>query len=332
MKLRSHVKRLPAVLVALAGLGLLLAPAAACGGGGDGSTPAPGTTGTPATATTGTPDGDGGPPPGKILFVAFRDGNQEIYVMNSDGSDERNVTNDPATDFDPDWSTDGTRIAFASDRTGDSEIFTMDADGSNLRQLTDGGGMSPRWSRDGKRIAFARAGDIAVMDADGGNLEIVMEAENQATAADCRAGAFPGGWSPDDSAITYYSASVTRQQGQTCTVTLDGEIAVVITEPEVYNVEPVYSPDGRELVYRGIHDNVHDIWIVNLETGERTNITDDPDLDIEPDWSPDGEWIVYGSIKEGSPNVDIYIMRRDGTDAMRLTDDPTKEANPIWAP
>jgi TolB protein len=69
-----------------------------------------------------------------------------------------------------------------------------------------------------------------------------------------------------------------------------------------------------------------------METGERTNLTNDPDLDIEPDWSPAGDWIAFGSLRPGAPFFDLYVMRPDGTDVRQVTTDPAKEANPVWGP
>ena len=312
-------------MLTVLGLGLALA-LAACGGGDETPSPAGDGTVTPAA---------GGDPEGKIIFVAFRDGDQEIYVMDADGSDERNLTNDPGDDFDPDWSLDGTRIAYVSNRTGQAHVWVMDADGSNQQQLTQdsNGGLAPRWSNDGTKIVYTRSGSLYVMNADGSDAQVVMEAEQEKTAAPCRAGAFAGGWSPDDEVITYYSASVTRQIGQVCTIKAGGaEPVVIVADPESYDVEPVFSPDGKSIVYRAIIDGQHDIWVVDLDTGDKTNLTDDPDLDIEPDWSPDGEWISFGALRRGEPHFDLFIMRRDGTDVRRLTDDPAKEANPVWAP
>ena len=296
-----------------------------------------------ACSDSGTPDNgasDTGPaaagaePSGKIAFVAFRDGNQEIYMMNADGSDERNLTNHEAEDFDPDISRDGARIAFVSKRSGGSAIYVMNSDGSDLKEVPNtAGGLSPRWSRDGTRLAFSNGGSIYVADISGRDQRLLMKAEDEGTAAPCRAGGFPGSWSPDDERIAYYSASVSRSIGQVCSVGVDGDgVEVIAQAPDAFLVEPAFSPDGRLIVYRAIIDSQHAIWIVDVESGERTNITADPALDIEPNWSPDGAWIAYGSLRPGEPHFDLFIMRPDGSDVRRLTEHETKEANPVWGP
>jgi len=73
---------------------------------------------------------------GQIAFVSNRDGNNEIYVMDADGTKARDVSNSPADDHAPAWSPDGTRIAFASDREESADIYMMNADGGNVIRLT----------------------------------------------------------------------------------------------------------------------------------------------------------------------------------------------------
>lgn len=93
---------------------------------------------------------------GKIVFTSSRDGNEEIYVMNADGSNPTRLTNDPARDYGPYWSPDGSRIAFQSERDGNSEIYAMDPNGAALTRLTNDPAVdsSPAWSPDGSKIAF----------------------------------------------------------------------------------------------------------------------------------------------------------------------------------
>ncbi len=81
----------------------------------------------------------------EIAFTSNRDGNDEIYVMNADGSNQTRLTYNDAYDGMPAWSPDGTRIAFESRRDSNgSAIYVMNADGSNQTQLTKRPWWSPR--------------------------------------------------------------------------------------------------------------------------------------------------------------------------------------------
>ncbi len=354
--------------VMTAGLVLL----AACqGGGGTASTPAPDATASPqpgpeVTVQPGaSPTGDTetcqpgeGPPStgtggsdleGRIVFVRLVFGcSPEVYIMNADGSGAINLSDDPALDDEPDLSPDGEKVVFFSLREDRAYLYLVNADGSGLERLTDepGGDSSPRWSPDGSRIAFSRSGSLAVMNADGSDLKIIMESQPSSSAEPCRAGSFVGGWSPDGKRITYYAA-VLRSDGPNgfwvCAIDADGSnLEVLVSEPEgELHAEPHWSPDGKKIVFReeesgcsqvGAGTCDYDVYVYDLETQELTNVTDNPALDIEPTWSPDGEWIVFASNRD-DPNFDLYVVRPDGSDLRRLLDDPdAKDSYPGWVP
>ena len=109
-------------------------------------------------------------------------GDEEIYVMEADGTNVRRLTDNADFDSAPSWSPDGTRIAFERAAAGtftpgteaqEKDVYVMNADGTDVRRLTDSPGIDegPVWSPDGTKIAFSSARDgqqeLYVMNADG---------------------------------------------------------------------------------------------------------------------------------------------------------------------
>lgn len=130
------------------------------------------------------------------------DANDDIFVMNSDGSGLRRLTSDSGNNDYPAWSPDGRQIAFVSDRTGVEQVFVMRADGTRPAQLTFAPVAHdevPDWRPDGRQIAYAQ-GDpgpdekIWVMNADGSNPHQITFG----TADD-----FGPAWSPDGQHLAF---------------------------------------------------------------------------------------------------------------------------------
>lgn len=97
----------------------------------------------------------------RLLVSSGHTGNAEIFLVNPDNGDIKNLTNHPSADTEPAWSPDAKKIAFVSDRGGTPNVYVMDADGGNVRQLTKdkAAAVTPRWSPDGNKIAFVSARD-----------------------------------------------------------------------------------------------------------------------------------------------------------------------------
>ena len=85
----------------------------------------------------------------QIAFVSDRDGNDEIYVMDADGRNPRNLTKNRHEDGSPSWSPNSRRVAFDSKRDGNWEIYVMNANGGNPQHLTKSPleDYSPAWLR-----------------------------------------------------------------------------------------------------------------------------------------------------------------------------------------
>ena len=73
----------------------------------------------------------------KIVNVSTRDGNHELYTMNADGSDKKNVTNVSSNETEPTWSGNGQKIVFVTDRDGNAELYSMNPDGNAQTNISN---------------------------------------------------------------------------------------------------------------------------------------------------------------------------------------------------
>ncbi|RKU05924.1 hypothetical protein C6502_20770 [Candidatus Poribacteria bacterium] len=284
----------------------------------------------------------------QIAFVSNRDGNFEIYVMDADGGNQQNLTNNPAWDGSPSWSPDGRRIVFESRRDGHvmngiptAEIYVMDADGGNQQNLTnnpshDG---SPCWSPDGKRIAFDSDRDgrfnweIYVIDTDGGNLQRLTNNPDDDGHPDDR---YPS-WSPDGKQIVF---SARREGHVEIKFDVTYEIYVMdanggnqqrLTNNRNNELSPVWSPDGERIAFtsdrKGNFENF-EIYVMDANGGNQQRLTNNRILDWGPSWSPDSKRIAFKSWRDG--NSEIYVMDADGGNQQNLTNNRHGDGSPAW--
>jgi Tol biopolymer transport system component len=263
---------------------------------------------------------------GKIVFASTRDGNNEIYVMNADGSNQTRLTTNAAEDILPAWSPDGTKIAWSTNRLGGSnyEIFVMNADGTGARNLTNYAGSDrfATWSPDGSKIAYMgmRNGggnfEIYVMNADGSNQRQLTFTAN---IEDC----CPD-WSPDGQHIAFES----KRDGQfeIYVMNVDGSNQRNITNVADYDGTPGYSPDGTRITFR----RGNNIRIMNPDGSGLVTITQGAPLNRTPAYSPDGRKIVFSSNRTG--NDEVFVMNVDGSGQTNLTNNPGGDYNPDWQP
>lgn len=117
----------------------------------------------------------------KIVFVSLRDGHQEVYIMNSDGSGQTRLTNNAEGNGYPAFSPDGSKIVFTSNRDGNAEVYIMNSDGSGQTRLTFTGNSEdfPDFSTDGTKIIYRQSVggldmEIHKMDSDGSNGQFIF--------------------------------------------------------------------------------------------------------------------------------------------------------------
>lgn len=287
------------------------------------------------------------PAPGggnRIAFASNRDGDFEIYLIDVNGSNLVQLTDNTGQDFDPTWSPNGGQIAYAfrPDDTADSEILVMNADGSEVTPITDNGAadFDPDWSHDGEWIAFTsnRSGvfDLYIMRPDGSDVcQLTNDGLNSLTPR----------WSPSGNRIGYHARTANNRETSELYL-----IEVDTSNPcqEVVQSEPFqltsnnardqwldWSPDGQDVIYtsgqgRPVGEQI--IYRFNLEANETVAITDAAANDDDPVWSPDGSLIAFDSDRDGNRFFDLYILDVASGEISQLTTDEADDVAPAWQP
>lgn len=266
---------------------------------------------------------------GKIAFDTNRDGNEEIYVMNPDGSGLTRLTFSSGADGYPTWSADGTRIAFDSNRDGNHEIYMMNADGSGQTNLTNNSSndVNATFSPDGSKIAFNSFrdgnGEIYVMNSDG---------TAQTRLTNDPAGDGQPAWSPDGTKIAFDSER--SGLSQIFVMNADGTNVVQLTGT-YRNGGADWSPDGTRIAFHSDRDcsgcgTYYDIYVMNADGTGQTRLAFDPVYATSPAWSPDGAKIVFESQRNG--NYEVYVMNADGTEQTNLTNNAAVDFRADFGP
>jgi len=224
----------------------------------------------------------------KIVFTSNRSGEYQIYTCDSQGNDISQLTS-KGSNGSPVWSPDGSLIVFASNRDNDSEIYIMNADGNRQIRLTEqpGDDSHPKFSPDGKSIIF-----------------------NSARTT------------PD------LTVPWTSQYLEIFTMDIHGEEIKQITSLKSICTYPSFSPDGTKVAFRqlisepGLNWSLDpirfnsEIFTMDLEGANLTNISNNEAYDGWPLWLPDGKSIVFTSNRGGNKNMgQLYktILKENNT-------------------
>jgi len=258
----------------------------------------------------------------------------DVFVMNADGSGQRNLSRHPAHDTNPAWSPDGRKIAFVSRRDGGQDLYVLNADGSGLRRLTHSTyrEFAPAWSPDGRKIAFRIARikradvELHVMNADGSGERrltdtLVVPSPDQGAP-----------WSPDGQTLAFSA----KRDGNwdVYVINADGSGLRNLTRSPAGDGFRGWLPDGR-ILFASDRDGNLDFYVMNADGGGPRNLSRDwgqafPRGQSWVFFSPSGEKVAF--INFGQDDVPLYVMNADGSGRRKLAEGVQYDGPPVWSP
>jgi serine/threonine protein kinase/Tol biopolymer transport system component len=245
-------------------------------------------------------------PDGKLIYAALNNQIVDLWMMNADGSEQRQLTAHAANNLLPAVSPDGRQILFISDRSGgENHVWQMDIGGRNARELTQvESDQEPQFWPDGKRFVFGEmAGSVTVakqMQVEGGSVQTIGAATGLSPTI-----------SPDGRRLAYLQVKDTG--ASPVIITLDGSAAPQTLGPTLplsqYNPYAYllrWTPDGRALSWVGLENNIANIYKLSLNGGAPQQLTHfNAERIYYFAWSPNGKTLA---LARGLVNSDVVLF------------------------
>jgi dipeptidyl aminopeptidase/acylaminoacyl peptidase len=262
--------------------------------------------------------------------------NTDIYAIDADGENLRQLTRSDSTDAHPRWSPDGKSFLFVSGRGGSAQVWVMPIDGGEPREVTkvSTGVSDPEWSPDGTRIAF-----VSRVFPEHGADDAANAAE-QKSRQQSRVQAHM----TDHLLYRHWSAYQEGTRNHVLVLTVDTGDVVDVTpgdfESPAFELGGrgfVWSPDGKEICFVSNREppdarawtTNKDLWVVPSEGGELVHVTQhNRAYDGQPSYSPDGRYIAY--LRQDVPGFEADRFRLVVFDRMRGVSRVLTESFDAW--
>lgn len=227
-------------------------------------------------------------------------------------------------DHHPAFSPDGSRVAFVRTETeSDSDVFVLESQGSTVRRVTEQHAVLAglAW-RDASNIVWSSAGYGPLRLWETGVGRRLQPPKWLATGTD--EAAFP--------TVARESGKLAFAQNRTIVdlVMREGKTERILVSNGATNTAPSLSPDGQRLAYVSDLTGSREVWILDVNSGSRRQLTFDGGWADAPAWSPDGSQLVYSRTIDGYHALWVHSL--DDDSSRPLSEGPADTILPTWKP
>lgn len=229
----------------------------------------------------------------RMVFIKIIEGREQLFIMNSRGGGEQQVTRDAANHEDPTWSPDGRRIAFIRITGQEQRVYLMNPDGSGLEALTPAAqhALHPSWTPDGQRILYCTDDDLRPPVKNAAEIYAIdLRTKQVTTLISGGVNTFPV-MSPDGKQIVFRRMLETNSE--VFVADADGKNPRNLTNHPAFEGWPAWSPDGREIAFAGNRNSAYQIFVMKADGSDVRLIANTEGRATVPRWSPDGKTIYF---------------------------------------
>ncbi len=252
----------------------------------------------------------------RLVYITVVAGREQLFTMNVDGGDARQITTDDANHEDPAWSPDGHRIAFVL-VTAESEVIALvNPDGSGLQRVSPPTmrAIHPNWSPDGRMLAFCADDDLVpprknptdIFALDLATLHVV-------TLISGGVNTYPA-WSPDGRHLAFRRI-LADTNSEVFLANADGSGVRNLSNHPAFDGWPAWSPDGTRIAFGSNRNGNYQIFIMNSDGSDVRLVANTDGRATAPQWLRDGTQVIFPVCRNAAlaRGCDIYTVRLDGS-------------------
>jgi len=264
----------------------------------------------------------------KIYFISKRTGNKEVWVMDYDGANQRQVSHSRSINITPGVSPDGSLLAYTSFRSGRPQLDILETATGRLRGFLNPGASvnsSPDFSPDGKLLYFAStfAGPEQIYRAGITGSGLTRVSHSSATETEPKVNP------KNPNQLVFVSGRSGPQQ--IYRMNSEGLDVERLTDGTGEASNPSWHPDGQHILFswtRGYAKGDWNVFLMDVASRRYDQLTHSEGRNENPVWAPDGRHLVFMSTRGGSKQ--IWTMLADGTGVTRLTNQG-ENTQPVWS-